>query len=116
MNIESIGNNQYALEGMTENELRPGTWRNLAGAERKNKIGKTVNAKGARSITLFIPDENLQFFIEVIEHNQAVISRFHKVLKCGQLCFRILTAKLPCIHPFCQSCITNVDFFSKFAL
>ena len=64
MNIESIGNNQYALEGMTENELRPGTWRNLAGAERKNKMGKTVNAKGARSITLFIPDENLQFFID----------------------------------------------------
>ena len=32
MNIESIGNNQYALEGMTENELRPGTWRNLAGS------------------------------------------------------------------------------------
>ena len=64
MNIESIGNNQYILEGMTENELRPGTWRNLAGAERKSKVGTPVNAKGDRNITLFIPDENLQFFID----------------------------------------------------
>lgn len=63
MNIASIGTNQYTLEGMTENELRPGSWRNLAGAE-KVRNGHLVNGKGDRNITLFIPDENLQFFID----------------------------------------------------
>lgn len=56
--------NQLLLEDMTEKELRPFTWRNLGGAERKDKNGRIVNAAGKRSITLFIPDEYVQLFVD----------------------------------------------------
>lgn len=64
MKITTNGRDIY-VEDATELEFRGGSWRNLGGAERKNKItGKIVNSEGNRNFCLFMKKDQAKIFEE----------------------------------------------------
>lgn len=62
MEITVAGRDIY-VEGATELEFRGGSWRNLGGAERKNKVtGQVVNSAGRRNFCLFMNKKQAKIF------------------------------------------------------
>lgn len=61
----TMNGRDLVIEGATNEYILGGSFRNFAGAERKDPhTGRIVNAKGKRSFNLRIPDEYLDIFKE----------------------------------------------------